>query len=234
MQTSLLTSAVVGYEVLLRWRHPERGLIPPTQFIPIAEETGLIIQIGEWVIQSACDAAAQWPEPYRVAVNVSGVQFSQGDLPGTVHAALLRSGLSPSRLELEITETVLISDLERALSILRRLKALGVSIAMDDFGTGYSSLSTLRAFPFDKIKIDRSFIEQVENQPQARSIVRAILALGRSLEIPVLAEGVETSGHLQFLRDEGCDEAQGYLLGRPGPSLSLPGLQAEGDATAAA
>jgi diguanylate cyclase (GGDEF)-like protein len=226
VQTSLTTSAVVGYEVLLRWNHPERGFIPPAQFIPIAEETGLIIQIGEWVIEAACRDAASWPEPYRVAVNVSGVQFSQGDLPTVVHAALFKSGLAPSRLELEITETVLISDLDRALAILRRLKGLGVSIAMDDFGTGYSSLSTLKAFPFDKIKIDRSFIEQVESQPQARSIIRAILALGRSLEIPVLAEGVETSGHLAFLRDEGCDEAQGYLLGLPGPLVDIPALNA--------
>lgn len=224
VQTSLSTSAVVGYEVLLRWKHPERGYIPPSQFIPIAEDTGLILQIGEWVLENACRDAASWPEPYRLAVNVSGVQFSQGDMPGVVHAALLRSGLAPHRLELEITETVLISDLNRALAILRRLKALGVSIAMDDFGTGYSSLSTLKAFPFDKIKIDRSFIEQVDTQAQARSIIRAILALGRSLEIPVLAEGVETSGHLEFLREEGCDEAQGYLLGRPRPAILISAL----------
>lgn len=225
VQTMLSTASVVGYEVLLRWNHPERGHIPPSVFIPIAEETGLILPIGEWVLHKACADAAAWPEPYRLAVNVSGVQFSQGDLPGTVHSALLRSGLSPQRLELEITETVLISDLDRALAVLRRLKAFGVSIAMDDFGTGYSSLSTLKAFPFDKIKIDRSFIEQVETQPQARSIVRAILALGRSLDIPVLAEGVETSGHLEFLREEGCDEAQGYYLGRPKPLADLSALR---------
>jgi diguanylate cyclase len=216
VQKRIATDEIVGYEALLRWKHPTRGNIPPAEFIPIAEETGLILPIGTWVIRTACAAAIKWPTNYRVAVNLSPVQFSQSDLPEIVHMILLETGLTPARLELEITESTLISDMNRTLHILRRLKAMGVTIAMDDFGTGYSSLSTLQAFPFDKIKIDRSFVEKVDVNAQAASIVRAVLALGRSLSIPVLAEGIETEAHLEFLRAEGCDEVQGYLLGRPG------------------
>jgi diguanylate cyclase (GGDEF)-like protein len=217
VQKRISTSEVVGYEALLRWHHPTRGNVSPAEFIPIAEDTGLIIPIGTWVLRTACVEAAKWPEPYRVAVNLSPVQFAQSDLAEIVQGILFETGLAASRLELEITESTLIGDMNRTLHILRRLKALGVTIAMDDFGTGYSSLSTLRAFPFDKIKIDRSFVEKVDMNPQAASIVRAILALGQSLSIPVLAEGIETPAHLNFLRAEGCDEVQGYLLGRPRP-----------------
>jgi EAL domain-containing protein (putative c-di-GMP-specific phosphodiesterase class I) len=194
-----------------------RGLIAPNDFIPIAEETGLIVPIGEWVLRKACATAASWAEPYRIAVNLSPVQFSHGSLPETVHAILIETGLTPKRLELEVTESLLISDPDIALHTLRRLKALGVSIGMDDFGTGYSSLSTLQSFPFDKIKIDRSFVDKLDKQRKSASIIRAVLALGRSLEIPVLAEGIGTKAHLDFLRKEGCDEAQGYFLGRPMP-----------------
>jgi diguanylate cyclase (GGDEF)-like protein len=217
VQKKIATNEIIGFEALLRWHHPTRGNVPPMEFIPIAEETGLIIPIGNWVLRAACEAAVKWPASYRVAVNLSPVQFAQGDLAEIVHAILIETGLAPSRLELEITESTLIGDMERTLHILRRLKMLGVTIAMDDFGTGYSSLSTLRAFPFDKIKIDRSFVDKVDMNSQAASIVRAILALGHSLSIPVLAEGIETPAHLEFLRAEGCDEVQGYLLGRPRP-----------------
>ena len=215
VQASLETGKVTGFEALLRWRLADGSFVSPADFIPIAEETGLILQIGEWVLRQACAEAAAWEEPHKIAVNLSPVQLSHADLPRLVHQVLVESGLSPSRLELEITETAMISDLTRTTHVLRQLKSLGVSIAMDDFGTGYSSLSTLRAFPFDKIKLDRSFMSEVDASPQSRAIIRAVLALGESLHIPVLAEGVETSGQLAFLREQGCNEAQGYLLGRP-------------------
>jgi diguanylate cyclase (GGDEF)-like protein/PAS domain S-box-containing protein len=216
VQASVETGAVTGYEALLRWPQADGSYIPPDRFIPLAEETGLILPIGEWVLRAACAEAAAWDEPHKIAVNLSPIQLSHVDLPRLVHTILLETGLSPSRLELEITETAMISDLERTTHVLRQLKALGVSIAMDDFGTGYSSLSTLRAFPFDKIKLDRSFMSELDGSPQARAIIRAVLTLGESLDIPVLAEGVETTGQLDFLREQGCDEVQGYLLGRPG------------------
>ena len=222
-QSTIDGGELIGFEALVRWNHPSRGLVAPADFIPVAEETGLIIPLGSWVLRTACATAAAWDQPYRIAVNISPVQFTQGNLPEMIHELLLETGLSPSRLELEITESVLIADLDRALHILRRLKNLGVTIAMDDFGTGYSSLSTLQSFPFDKIKIDRSFIDNIGRHHQADSIVRAILALGHSLGIPVLAEGIETKAHLDFLRVEGCAEAQGYLLGFPQPLESLFG-----------
>jgi diguanylate cyclase len=217
VQANVASGQISGYEVLLRWRHPERGMVSPADFIPVAEETGAILAIDEWVLRNACKEAASWPVPHRIAVNLSAVQVTQLDLPRKVHEILLESGLSPSRLELELTESSIITDKERTLHVLRQLKALGVTIAMDDFGTGYSSLSTLRAFPFDKIKLDRSFMGEVEHDPQAKAVVRAVVTLGRSLHVPVLAEGVETAEQLQILREEGCDEAQGYLLGRPRP-----------------
>ena len=169
------------------------------------------------MLRRACADAAGWAEPHRVAVNLSPIQLGHVDLPRLVHEILLETGLSPSRLELEITETAMISDPERTTHVLRQLKLLGVSIAMDDFGTGYSSLSTLRAFPFDKIKLDRSFMNELETSTQAEAIIRAVLALADSLDIPVLAEGVETETQMRFLQDHGCDEVQGFLLGRPGP-----------------
>lgn len=214
-QTNIKSGYIVGFEALLRWCHPARGHVPPATFIPIAEECGMIMQIGEWVLRAACREAASWPQPLTVAINVSAVQLHNADFAHLVHDVLFQTGLSPQRLEIEVTETALIRDLVRALSTLRQLKALGVRIAMDDFGTGYSSLSNLRAFPFDKIKIDGSFIKSVNSSEQAATIVRAVLGLGRGLGLPVLAEGVETSDELTFLADELCDEAQGYFLGYP-------------------
>jgi diguanylate cyclase (GGDEF)-like protein/PAS domain S-box-containing protein len=214
---ALINGEIVGFEALLRWRHPTRGNIPPNIFIPIAEESGLIIAIGEWVLREACREAASWPAKLQIAVNLSPVQFLHGDLAGLVHSVLLETGLSPGRLELEITEGVLIDDLARAVSILRRLKTVGVRIAMDDFGAGYSSLSYLQAFPFDTIKIDRAFVSNVECNPQSAAIVRAVIGLARGLEVPVIAEGVETRDQLAFLARESCDEVQGYLVGRPAP-----------------
>jgi diguanylate cyclase len=208
---------IIGFEALLRWHHPRFGLVPPATFIPLAEETGLIIPISEWVLHEACREAASWPNPLLIAVNLSSVQFRYGDLPTTVHAILLETGLSPRRLELEITESVLIDDLPRAVSMLRRLKTLGVRIAMDDFGTGYSSLSYLQAFPFDKIKIDQSFISNLEHNPHSATIVRAVIGLARGLDLPVVAEGVETRDQRAFLAAEFCDNVQGYLIGRPLP-----------------
>jgi diguanylate cyclase (GGDEF)-like protein/PAS domain S-box-containing protein len=206
---------VVGFEALLRWRHPVRGEVMPAEFIPIAEDTGVILPIGEWVLREACREAATWTAPLTVAVNVSTVQIHNANFAHAVHEILYETGLPPSRLELEVTETALVRDLNRALATLRRVKMLGVRIAMDDFGTGYSSLSNLRAFPFDKIKIDKSFIKSVHVNDQAAAIVRSVLGLGRALNLPVLAEGVETTPEFEFLEKENCNEAQGYLLGRP-------------------
>jgi EAL domain-containing protein (putative c-di-GMP-specific phosphodiesterase class I) len=173
--------------------------------------------MSEWILRAACREAASWPRNLQIAVNLSPVQFRHGDLAGLVHTVLLETGLSPDRLELEVTEGVLIDDFSRAVSILRRLKSLGVRIAMDDFGTAYSSLSYLQSFPFDKIKIDQAFISNVERNRQSAAIARAVIALARVLGLPVLAEGVETKEQLAFLAREGCDEVQGYLIGRPRP-----------------
>jgi diguanylate cyclase (GGDEF)-like protein/PAS domain S-box-containing protein len=214
-QQDIQTGAATGFEALLRWTHPTRGAISPATFIPIAEETGAILEIGVWVLREACREAASWQKPMTIAVNVSAVQIHNANFVQSVHQILLETGLPPNRLELEITETALVRDLHRALTTLRQIKAMGIRIAMDDFGTGYSSLSNLRAFPFDKIKIDRSFITAVHSNEQAATIVRAVLGLGRGLGLPVLAEGVETSDELAFLQNEHCDEVQGYLVGRP-------------------
>jgi diguanylate cyclase (GGDEF)-like protein/PAS domain S-box-containing protein len=214
---ALIDGKIVGFEALVRWTHPARGRIAPGEFISIAEESGLIISMGEWILREACREAASWPRPLQIAVNLSPVQFQHGDLVSMVHTVLLETGLSPGRLELEITEGVLIGDFSRALSVLRRLKALGVRIAMDDFGTGYSSLSYLQAFPFDKIKIDQAFISNLEASPQSAAIIRAVIGLGRGLDLPVVAEGVETPQQLEFLSQEACDEIQGFLIGRPRP-----------------
>jgi diguanylate cyclase len=214
-QKNVVTGEVIGLEALLRWSHPTRGEVPPTEFIPIAEETGAILAIGEWVLRTACREAATWTRPLTVAVNVSAVQIYNANFPHMIHEVLFETELAPSRLELEITETALVRDLNRALATLRRIKVLGVHIAMDDFGTGYSSLSNLRAFPFDKIKIDGSFIKSVNADEQSAAIVRSVLGLGRALGFPVLAEGVETQAELEFLMRERCDEVQGYLLATP-------------------
>jgi EAL domain-containing protein (putative c-di-GMP-specific phosphodiesterase class I) len=212
-----LQHEIVAFEALLRWHHPVRGFVPPSTFVPLAEESGVIFGIGEWVLREACREAARWSNPLRVSVNLSPVQFRHGDLPSLVHAILLETGLPPARLELEVTEGVLINDFERTVSILRRLKSLGVRVAMDDFGTGYSSLSYLQAFPFDKIKIDQRFICNLEHDAQSATIVRAVIGLARGLNIPVLAEGVETQAQLNFLTAEHCDKVQGFLIGRPEP-----------------
>ena len=214
---ALVSGETTGFEALVRWHHASRGLVAPGKFIPLAEESGLIISLGEWILREACREAASWPKPLQIAINLSPVQFQHGDLAALVHSVLLETGLKPSRLELEITKGVLISDFSRAISILRRLKTLGVRIAMDDFGTGYSSLSYLQAFPFDKIKIDRAFISNLERNQQSEAIIRAVIGLGRGLDLPITAEGVETQAQLDFLVRESCQEIQGYLIGRPEP-----------------
>jgi diguanylate cyclase (GGDEF)-like protein/PAS domain S-box-containing protein len=212
-----MSGATVGFEALARWQSPDHGQVPPSVFIPIAEESGLIIPMSEWILREACREAASWDMPLTVAVNVSPLQFRYGDLPALVHTILLDTGLAPHRLELEITEGVFIDDFSRAISILLRLKSRGVRIALDDFGSGYSSLSYLHSFAFDKIKIDRTFISDLENNRHSMAIVNAVIDLGHSLHIPVLAEGVETSAQHEMLRERGCDEVQGYLAGRPLP-----------------
>jgi diguanylate cyclase (GGDEF)-like protein len=214
-QFSSNTETITGFEALLRWEHPVRGNISPTVIIPIAEGSRLILELGAWVIEAACATAMTWSSPYRVAVNLSAAQFRDGDLPGLVADVLRRTGLPAWRLELEVTESLLIDCSELALSALRSLKRMGVSIALDDFGTGYSSLSYLRLFPFDKIKIDKSFIRSLGKEPCALSIVDAILAMGRSLDMDVIAEGIETEQQLKILRGQLCAEVQGFLLGRP-------------------
>ncbi|HEY6024762.1 MAG TPA: EAL domain-containing protein [Pseudolabrys sp.] len=216
-QKTITFGKVVGLEALARWNCPRRGMVPPDIFIPIAEQSSHIITLGEWILREACREAASWPKPLKVAVNISPVQFHHGDLPNLIHSVLLETGLKPERLELEITEGVLIDDFARAVSILRKLKSLGIHIALDDFGSGYSSLSYLHAFPFEKIKIDRVFIGDLEHNHHSMAIVRAIITLGHNLNIPILAEGVETESQLAFLAQEGCDEVQGYFTGRPCP-----------------
>ncbi|SDJ68875.1 PAS domain S-box-containing protein/diguanylate cyclase (GGDEF) domain-containing protein [Bradyrhizobium sp. Rc2d] len=203
---------ISGFEALLRWRHPEKGMISPAEFIPVAEDLGLITLIGEWVLREGCNEAAKWPREIKLAVNLSPVQFRSRNLVQVVISALASSGLSPNRLELEITESVFLEESDANLAILHQLRQLGISISMDDFGTGYSSLSYLRSFPFDKIKIDRSFIKDLTKRSDCIAIVRAISGLGRSLNITTVAEGVETVDQLDRLRDEGCDEVQGFLF----------------------
>ncbi len=229
-QIDVRTAEVTGFEALLRWNHPRRGLVPPGEFIPIAEETGLILPIGEWVLRTACAEVVGWGKPYKISVNIAAAQLTQSDLPRIVHETLLETGLAPSRLELEITEASIIDDLHGTLHVVRRLKALGVTISMDDYGTGYSSLSTLQTFPFDKIKIDRSFIEGVTTNKASTAIVKATILLASSLDIPVLAEGVESQEHFDFLRIEGCTEAQGFLFGRPVPPSEIATLVKRGEA----
>lgn len=210
------TGRTVGYEALLRWIHPERGVIGPDTFIPIAEESGTIVELGAWVLEQACAEAARWDEPLTIAVNVSPVQFQLPNFCEQVVDVLNRTGLDGSRLELEITEAVLMRDREAVVVLLHRLRALGIRIVMDDFGTGYSSLSNLQSFPFDKIKIDGSFTAAIEHDEAARSIVRAIIGLGHSLNLPVVAEGVETEAQRAIVIEQHCSQLQGFLLGMPG------------------
>jgi EAL domain-containing protein (putative c-di-GMP-specific phosphodiesterase class I) len=209
--------ATIGFEALLRWKHPSRGLVPASEFIPLAEESGLIVPIGEWVLREACREAASWDSELRIAVNVSAVQFRRESLEGLVREVLHETGIAAARLELEITEGVLIEDVTRTSSVLQSLKTLGIRIALDDFGTGYSSLSYLEAFPLDRIKIDRSFVSALGRTERSLAIVRAVIGLAHGLDLPVLAEGVETDEQLSALVEEGCDEMQGYLIGRPRP-----------------
>jgi diguanylate cyclase (GGDEF)-like protein/PAS domain S-box-containing protein len=221
-QISLATNELIGFEALLRWNHPTRGPISPAEFIPVAEEIGLIIPLGQWVLRQACVEAANWPSPVRVAVNLSPIQFRGRGLVSTVTQALAAANISANRLELEITEAVLMEQNEANISTLHQLRALGARIAMDDFGTGYSSLSYLRSFPFDKIKIDRSFVFDSITGQQGEAIIRTIAELGSTLGIETTAEGVETAEQLQLVRRAGCTEGQGYLIGRPGsPAKAL-------------
>jgi diguanylate cyclase (GGDEF)-like protein len=219
---SLSDNSVSGFEALLRWRDPERGLVPPGEFISLAEETGMIVPIGDWVIKRACADAAAWPRNLSVAVNLSAVQFRGRHLPTVVFAALAAASLSANRLELEITESVLLKNSEATLATLHQLRDFGVRISMDDFGTGYSSLSYLRSFPFDKIKIDQSFIRDLDGSDDSLAIVRAVTGLGAALGMTTTAEGVETREQLDCLRREGCTEAQGYLISRPLQVAHLP------------
>ena len=226
---------VLGFEALARWTHPVRGFVPPGDFIPLAEESGLIVEMGEWILREACREAASWPKDLQISVNLSPAQFMHGDLVGLVHSILIETGLAPGRLELEITEGVLIEDFDRGLSLLRRLKALGVRIAMDDFGSGYSSLTYLQAFPFDKIKIDRSFVRDLGSNQDAQAIVRSIISLGMGLGVTITAEGVETECELACLRAEGCHEGQGFLFSRARPNAEITALlQAQRNATSGA
>ena len=220
----LATGRITGFEALVRWPHPERGMISPAEFIPVAEETGLINPVGGLMLRCACQDAAQWPDDVRVAVNLSPLQFRTGNLLSIVTDALKQSGLPARRLELEITETLLLEKSSQVLATLHALRALGVRISMDDFGTGYSSLSYLRSFPFDKIKIDQSFVRDLGANPDAQAIVRSIISLGKGLGVIITAEGVETEAELSCLRAEGCHEGQGYLFSRARPHAEIVSL----------
>ena len=220
----IATDRISGFESLLRWHDPQKGMISPAEFIPVAEDIGLIVALGEWVLREACSEAVKWPSDVKVAVNLSPVQFRSRNLVQAVISALAHSGLSPRRLELEITESVFLAETEANLATLHQLRELGVSISMDDFGTGYSSLSYLRSFPFDKIKIDRSFVKDLVERDDCVAIVRAISGLGRSLNITTTAEGVETTGQLDWLRAEGCNEVQGFLFSAARPAAEIAAL----------
>ncbi len=218
------TKHITSCEALIRWHHPERGMIQPLEFIPVAEETGLIVPLGDWVIRQACAEAVHWPEHLTISVNLSPAQFKSRNLLPTVIGALATSGLPAGRLELEITELVLLQDNENSFAVLHRLHELGIKIAMDDFGTGYSSLGYLRSFPFDKIKIDQSFIHDLANKEDSIAIIRAVVGLSSSMGITTTAEGVETKEQLARLTSEGCDEVQGFLFSGPRPAADLKRL----------
>ncbi len=224
------TYALSGLEALVRWRHKQRGLVPPMEFIPLAEEIGLIVPLGDWIVQEACRQAATWPDAITVAVNLSPMQFKNPDLVATIRSALKASGLPPERLKLEITESLMLQDTPATLKILDRLQSLGLSISLDDFGTGYASIGYLRSFPFDTIKIDRSFIRDLGVKPDALAIVHTIVDLGRALGMSVIAEGVETTAQLTMLQAERCNEVQGYLFSHPLPAAEVAGLIAHLDA----
>jgi EAL domain-containing protein (putative c-di-GMP-specific phosphodiesterase class I) len=221
---NLAAERIAGFEALLRWRHPRRGMISPSDFIPVAEEVGLIVQLGEWVLRESCRQAMSWPESLKIAVNISTVQFKARNLVEIVTTTLKQSGIAPGRLELEITESVMVHDFEAAISDLKQLKELGIGIAMDDFGTGYSSLSYLRCFPFDKVKIDQSFVRELGIKPDGVAIIRAVVGMCESLGASVTAEGVETDQQLDLLRNERCTEIQGYLVSEPRAARDIPTL----------
>ncbi len=224
-QTNLASRELIGFEALVRWRHPEHGLVPPDRFIPLAEEMGLIVPIGEWVLRTACREAMSWPGQLAVAVNVSAKQLADRDrLPRVVQAALAATGLPARRLEVEITESALVRHEKEALHVLHALRAMGVRVSMDDFGTGYSSLSQLRSFPFDKLKIDRSFVRDLSGSDEALAVVRAIAALGASLGMTTTAEGVETAEQEAMIRADGCTDMQGFLVSRPVPAGDIAAL----------
>ena len=211
---------ISGFEALIRWHHPHKGTISPSSFIPVAEENGFIVPLGDWTIREACTAAAQWPEHTKISVNLSPAQFRSPGLVQTVFRALAESGLTPQRLELEITETTLMQERQTTLDMLYQLRKIGVRIALDDFGTGYSSLSHLQSFPFDRIKIDRSFIEDIE-AASSLNIVRAVSALAKGLGMETTAEGVETQQQLDMVKFEGCTEMQGFFFSRPRPAREI-------------
>jgi EAL domain-containing protein (putative c-di-GMP-specific phosphodiesterase class I) len=215
------TRATCGMEALVRWNHPLHGIVLPDHFIPLAEEIGLIAPLGDWILQQACADAAKWPAHIRIAVNLSPAQFRKGNLIDTVTRALADGGISPERLELEVTESVLLQKNAENLAQLHQLKALGVSIVLDDFGTGYSSLTYLNMFPFDIIKIDKSFVAELPTRANSAAIVCAVIGLGRSLNIATTAEGVETQEQLELLRAAGCRHAQGFLFSLPLPAAEL-------------
>jgi diguanylate cyclase (GGDEF)-like protein len=229
----LRDNRVTGFEALLRWRHPVRGLVPPDEFIPIAEESGLIHSIGEWVIRRACATLSHWPADVRIAVNFSAVQFQNASILQTVVRALAEAGVSPGRLEIEMTESMLVSKYGPASSVLDSLLQLGITVALDDFGTGYSSLTYLRKLPFSRIKIDQSFVRDMLIQPDCAAIVKSVIGLAQDLRICVVAEGVETREQLDYLRQTNCDEVQGYLIGRPVSSDQVLALLDQGNPRAA-
>jgi predicted signal transduction protein with EAL and GGDEF domain len=214
------THQVTAREALVRWHHPERGWVSPVEFIPVAETSGLIDKVGAFVLDRACRDAAGWDGGIRVAVNISACQLGKGTLAPVVSAALRASGLSPDRLEIEVTETALLADEDETIADLRQVRDMGVRVALDDFGTGYSSLSHLRIFPFDKIKIDGSFVRDAVDRPDCAAVVKAVADLGQRLGVTTVAEGVETEAHLDRIRAEGCTEVQGYVYGRPVPNDS--------------
>jgi predicted signal transduction protein with EAL and GGDEF domain len=224
---NLRRNAISGFEALARWRHKVKGMVPPALFIPVAEDSGLILPLGEWALAQACRQAMQWPDDLKISVNLSPVQFAAPNLVEMIERTLAETGLAPHRLELEITERIFMANSEHMLAMLRRLKAIGIRIAMDDFGTGYSSLSYLRSFPFDKIKIDRAFVSDLAERNEHVVIVQAVVSIARALGMTTTAEGVETEGQHRFLAALGCDEVQGYLFSAPVAADKLPELLAK-------